>query len=72
MDFKAALLKSQSRTAVVNTLKPTAADARLDGKNEQNARPVDSFNASGDDGRINIVKVSWLPFYFPFGYFEDH
>ena len=72
MDFKAALLKSQSSTAVVNTLKSTAADAKLDGKKEQNTRPVDSFNTSGDDERINIVKVGWPLFYSPFGYFEDH
>ena len=72
MDFKAALLKSQPCTTVVNTLKPTAGDVKLDGKKEQNARLVDSFNASGDDGRINIVKVGWPLFYFPFGYFEDH
>ena len=57
MDFKAASLKSQPCTAVVNTLKPTAGDVKLGGKKEQNPRPIDSFNASGDDGRINIVKV---------------
>ena len=66
MDFKAALLKSQPSIAVVNTFKPTA---KLDGKS---AHPTDSFNASGGEERINIVKVGWPLSYFPFRYFEDY
>lgn len=65
MDFKAALLKSQPGTTVVHAFKPTAGNSKPDGKKEKDSRPADSFNASGDEGRINVMKVGRPLSYFP-------
>ena len=59
MDFKATLLKSQPCSATTSVFKPSTGDASTAGKKEQDTRPADPFNASGDEGRNPNVKVVW-------------
>jgi len=59
MDFKVGLLKRQLCAAAASVFKPIAGDASTANGTAQDARPADSFHASGDEERSNAVKVGW-------------
>jgi len=59
MDFKVGLLKRWLCAAAASVFKPTVGVASTANGKVQDARPADSFHASGDEGKSNSVKIGW-------------